>query len=250
MLRSPLGNEAVMRPLKISETVARDIVHDIVTRGLTTGDRLPSESVMLEDYGVSRESMREGLRLLEVQGLISLRRGPGGGPVVERVDPANLGRVSTLYYHLAGGTYAELFEAWLVSEPMLAERAARHSDRELVREAMAPFIDTMHGNTDDVAEFVRMHTDFHAIVARLANNRVLELTLEAIGSIVTHHVVVRADPRDVEEELEHGHAQIARAISAGQATKARRLMEAHIQHLVDYYSDEIGEQMNDFIEWQ
>jgi GntR family transcriptional regulator, transcriptional repressor for pyruvate dehydrogenase complex len=81
---------------------------------------------MVEQYAVNRESRREGLRLLEVQGLITLRRGPGGGPVVDRLDPANLGRISTLYYHLAGGTYAELFEAWAIAETILAERAARN----------------------------------------------------------------------------------------------------------------------------
>ena len=94
---------------------------------------------MLEEYGVSRESLREGLRLLEVQGLITIRRGPGGGPSVGHVDPANLGRVSTLFYHLAGGTYAELFEAWILTEPILAERAARNEDRDAVKKAMAPF---------------------------------------------------------------------------------------------------------------
>ena len=77
--------------------------------------------------------------MLEVQGLITIRRGPGGGPSVGHVDPANLGRISTLYYHLAGGTYAELFEAWVVTEAILAERAARNDDRPSCTDAMAPF---------------------------------------------------------------------------------------------------------------
>ena len=96
-------SDSVTRTLKTSESVARDIVHDIVSGGLRTGDRLEPEALMLEQYGVSRESLREGLRLLEAQGLISIRRGPGGGPIVGRVDPANFGRMSTLFYHLVGG---------------------------------------------------------------------------------------------------------------------------------------------------
>ena len=95
---------------------------------------------MLQQYGVSRESLREGLRLLEVQGLISIRRGPGGGPIVGAVDPANLGRMSTLFYELAGATYAELLEAWVVAETYIAELAARNPDRAAVREAMAPYL--------------------------------------------------------------------------------------------------------------
>src|SRR5215207_8453406 len=96
---------ALNRPLKTAETVARDIVRDIVARELRPGDRLPSEGAMLEEYGVSRESLREALRLLEVHGLITIRRGPGGGPSVGQVEPANLSRMSTLFYHLAGATY-------------------------------------------------------------------------------------------------------------------------------------------------
>jgi GntR family transcriptional repressor for pyruvate dehydrogenase complex len=241
-------HSAVDRPLKMSETVARDIVHDIISRGLSTGDRLSSEAAMLEQYGVSRESLREGLRLLEVQGLITIRRGPGGGPSVGHVDPANLGRISTLYYHLAGGTYAELFEAWVVTEAILAERAARNDDRTLVREAMAPFSAPVR-HAEDMAEFVDSHAHFHSVIGRLAGNRVLELTLQAMAQIVTHHVVVNTDPRELEGEIDRDHMEIARAIAAGHAAKARTLMEGHILSMVEHLTGQIGD-LDDLIEWR
>src|SRR5215207_8330843 len=62
---------------KTSEVVAMQIVKDIVDRGLVEGDRLPLEAAMVREYRVSRASLREALRLLEVQGLISLRPGRG-----------------------------------------------------------------------------------------------------------------------------------------------------------------------------
>jgi GntR family transcriptional repressor for pyruvate dehydrogenase complex len=250
--RHPAGGGALNRPLKTSETVARDIVHDIVTRGLKTGDRLSSEAAMLEQYGVSRESLREGLRLLEVQGLIAIRRGPGGGPSVGNVDPANLGRISTLFYQLAGGTYAELFDAWVVAESILAERAARNEDRAAVAAAMEPFWTPPppHQPETDVLDFVQSHTHFHGIVGYFAHNRVLELMLQTVGQIVTHHFIINADPRDVEDEIDRDHAQIARAIAAGRPSSARRLMEAHIQGLVDFCREQMGDQMDDFIEWR
>src|SRR5262245_25891586 len=115
---------AVTRAIKTSESVARDIIRDVVRLRLRTGDGLPNEAAMIAQYGVSRESLREALRLLEVQGLITLRRGPGGGPIVGQIDPANLGRTSTLYFHVAGSTYQELFDAWVLTEKVQAELAA------------------------------------------------------------------------------------------------------------------------------
>src|SRR4051795_5443988 len=124
----------LLRPLKTSETVARDIVQQIVSAGLGDGDSLPSEARMLEQYSVSRESLREGLRLLETQGLITIRRGPGGGPLVGTADATNLGRVSTLYFHMARASYAELFDAWIIAESLIAEYAARNPDAQLRKE--------------------------------------------------------------------------------------------------------------------
>jgi DNA-binding FadR family transcriptional regulator len=241
---------AALRSLKAAEGVARDIVDDIVTAGLKEGDGLPSEAAMLTQYGVSRETLREGLRLLEVQGLISIRRGPGGGPIVGAVDPANLGRTSTLYYHLAGATYGELFEAWVFSECLTAELAAMNPDRPAVREAMEPFLVLPEPKAEDLDEFVVRHTNFHSAVASLARNRVLQLSLMVVGQIITHHVAVNADPRSARDTIEHDHAEIAAAIIARRRKRARDAMEAHIRAVTDFYRAELGPQMSDIIEWR
>src|SRR5439155_15826548 len=119
---------------KTSERIALEIVHDIVAQGLQAGDHLPLEAAMVEHYGVSRASLREALRLLEVQGLIALKPGPGGGPVVGSVDAPSLARTTTLYFHLGGMTYGELYQTQEMLEPLCAELAARHPDRETVQE--------------------------------------------------------------------------------------------------------------------
>jgi DNA-binding FadR family transcriptional regulator len=232
--------------------VARDIVHDIVSRGLKPGDTLPSEASMLAQYRVSRQSLREGLRLLESQGLISLRRGPGGGPVVGHLDPGNLGRVATLYYHLAGATYEELLEAWVMAERTLAGLAAANPDRERVREAMEPYVAGKHpADTEDgIEEFAVAHSRFHACIAELAHNRVLELSLQAIGQIIVHHVVLGADPRGHEGELLKSHAKIARAITAGSERRAKTAMEAHIRSEVEFYRSHLGGKRHGIIDWQ
>ena len=133
-----VNREDRRRTMKTSERVALDIVHDIVAQGLGTGARLALEAAMAQQYGVSRASLREALRLLEVQGLIHLKPGPGGGPAVGTVEPANLARTASLYFHLGAATYGQLMQAQVLIEPLCAQLAAQHPDR---REVMAPFID-------------------------------------------------------------------------------------------------------------
>lgn len=244
-------SDAVTRALKTSERVARDVAHDIIAQRLSPGDSLPAEAAMLEHYGVSRESLREGLRLLEVQGLISIRRGPGGGPVVGAVDPANLGRISTLYYHMSGATYRELFEAWQLSEGILAERAARNPDAARRQALMAPYL----GDADAVStpeqidEYVQSQTKFHTAIGSLAGNRVLELSLQVFGQIVTHHVAVLDDPRTLASEIAHDHHRLARAVVAGHSTRARTIMEEHIGSVAAFTEAHLGSTFDDFIEW-
>ena len=240
----------MLRPLKIAETVARDIVHDIVDSGLTHGDGLAPEAKMLEHYGVSRESLREGLRLLEAQGLITLRRGPGGGPVVGTVDPANLGRVSTLYYHLVGATYDELFDAWVVAECYLAERAARNPDRKVVRDTLSPYL-VEDEQIEDLEAYIAHHTDFHTALGTLAGNKVMQLSLMSIGAIVTHHIAFVDDPRAVRELIHDDHAAIARAVINGQPVKARDGMSDHLMRIRAYYEgNKAGEMLDSLIEWR
>ena len=242
--------DAIFRPLKTSEAFARDLVREIVNKGLRTGDKLPSEAVMLEQFRLSRESLREGLRLLEVQGLISLRRGPGGGPIVGHLDPASLGRTSTLFYHLAGGTYAELLEAWVVTETLLAERAARNDDRAAVRAAMEPYLAIREGREEDIREFMLDQARFHSVLASLANNRVLEVMLQTIGQIVAHHLLGHADPRNDRERIEADHVAVAKAVVAGSPHKAASAMEQHIEAMIETFKDHLGAQLHEFIDWR
>ena len=243
------GN-GLTRPPKTSETVARAITRDIIRDGRQPGDPLPSEATMLAQYDVSRESLREALRLLEVQGLVAIRRGPRGGPSVCTVDPANLGRVSTLYYHLAGATYRELWEAWILAETILAERAASNPDDAARTAAMAPYLDDGGQPADESETLVHDHIAFHAAVASLAQNRVLEIALQTMGQIVSHHFVTTDDPRQLRSMIHDDHRQLARLITAGDAHEARALMEAHTRKMADIAGNNLGTLSDDFIEWQ
>jgi GntR family transcriptional regulator, transcriptional repressor for pyruvate dehydrogenase complex len=233
------------RTLKTSERVAVDIVHDLVERGLSTGDRLPLEAEMVQQYAVSRESVREALRLLEVQGLIRLKPGPRGGPVVGSVDPAHLARTTSLYFHLSSATYAQLFDTQTLLEPLCASRAAEHPDRRAV---MEPF--TAASTPDDVRAYHLFTGDFHVAVYRLVDNSVLSLLTQAVTRMVTDHIVSTMDPVELHGSILEEHVVLARTISFGHASRASHLMREHFEAQHDYYAQRSPERLADLIEWR
>jgi DNA-binding FadR family transcriptional regulator len=241
-----LGIDPSRRVVKTSETVALSIVHDIVAQGLSTGDRLPLEAAMLAQYRVSRASLREALRILEVQGLISLKPGPGGGPVVGRVDARYLARTATLYFHLGGMTYGQLFETQEEFEPLCAARAALHPDR---REALQEFIDSPQV-PDGLSEYHVATRHFHDVVYELAANPVLALVTKSISSIITLHIVSTMDPVEMHDSILAEHVLIARAIVAGHANKARDLTAEHFRAQHDFYRRNAPSRVDDLIEWR
>ena len=201
---------------------------------------------MVEQYGVSRASLREALRLLEVQGLIRLKPGPAGGPVVGMVQASNLARTATLYFHLASGDYHEVLATQLLLEPLCAELVAQHSER---REAMAPFLKALP--VEPEADSYRAATvDFHTTVYRLTANNVLRLLTEAVTHIVTSHVVATMDPVELRPRIADEHAVLARAIAGATPAKASRVMKEHFAAQHDYYRAHYPDRLDRLIEWR
>lgn len=242
---TPRPMDGRRRTVKTSERIALEIVHDIVAQGLRTGDRLPLEAAMVQQYGVSRASLREALRLLEVQGLIRLKPGPGGGPVVGTVEAANLARTATLYFHLGAATYDELLETQVLLEPMCAQLAATHPER---RRAMEPYFEPAPLEPEEA--YRQSTVDFHAAVYELTANPVLQLLTEAVTHIVSDHVVATMDPIELRPAIADEHAVIARAVAAGHADKAHRVMTQHFKTQHDYYRKNWPARLGRLIEWR
>jgi DNA-binding FadR family transcriptional regulator len=238
---------AAGRQLKTAELVALDIVRDIVGQSLKPGDPLPLEPEMLAHYGVSRSSLREGLRLLETQGLITIRPGPGAGTVVSDVSPHNLGRTMTLHFHMANSSYDELLRTWSTLEPIVAELAARNPDEARRREAMKPFL---NGIAEDCMPAISAGLSFHDAVADLAENATLSILCRAVGFIVSDQVLASGNRQRLETFIVDEHADLARSIIAGDALRTADLMRQHIAHLIEdfqaYWPTKIGER----IAWQ
>jgi DNA-binding FadR family transcriptional regulator len=112
------------RPPKLPMVLAQRILDDIDHRGLGTGDRLPGERAMCEDYQVGRATLREALRILEDRGVVQLRSGRLGGPIVQEVSPAEVSAHMALTLRRLALPDAAALDVWRVLSDAAATLAA------------------------------------------------------------------------------------------------------------------------------
>lgn len=231
------------RPAKVSEIVARRVLNEMAAQGLEAGARLPSEAVMLEKYGVARGSLREALRLLEFQGFIRIRPGVGGGPVVSEATTRDFARVSSMFFHRAGATIEELFDARMSLEAQMAAHAALSRDPEL----MAQLRRSIELGPEDDSR-VR---DFHDIITGLSDNRVLNLLARSIKDMYVERVREVSFSDETREQVVAAHQDIASAIFDGDATGAAELMREHMAHYFQLaVVDNMPGLLSEVIDWR
>jgi DNA-binding FadR family transcriptional regulator len=239
------------RTEKLSEVLAREIVRDL--RDLEPATMLPPEAVMLDKYRVGRASLREALRLLEVQGLIVIRPGPGGGPMVAQADSIHYGRTSSLYYHMLGATYHDVVKARAVIEPALARSVAEQQDPDHLA-ALEDFLASQKANTaapgteEDYQRYVRESSGFHSMLAGLAGNPVLSLAAHSLQDVLLDRVHGLFPP-DERLGVEQAHAKIAKAIIKGDAAGVERMMREHMLEYVQAAEDRHPGMMDETVDW-
>lgn len=235
------------RSLKTSELIAREIVREISEAKLQPGAALPHENTMVARYQAGRASVREALRLLEAQGLIYLKPGRNGGPVLARTGPQQLGQMLTLYLRMSGATYGDLAEFMRTVSPRLAELAAQNPNRELVMKTM--------GKTDSnpcaLVDADPAEDGPHALVNHLAGNPVLTMFADAVDAVFSSHATAATGGgRDFAEQASAEHKAIAEAVIAGKGRKARELMAEHIDHIVEWVGARVPGLLDKTIEWK
>ena len=215
-----------LRPLKTAERIALAIVREIVELGLVAGDPLPKEADLTRKYSASRASVREALRLLEVQGLIEVHRGSHVGTTVGEVRAASLARTLTLYFHMAGTTYDEILNTWSAIEPLLVESAAANPDRHRVNELMGPFAELEEYEWET-------YVNLHDAVFTLASNRALAFLGRAVGMLSA--IMLRDVSEERVGEFSADYRRIANAVLAGDAALSREAMSQHIAQVIEMH---------------
>jgi DNA-binding FadR family transcriptional regulator len=218
-----------IRQSRASGEIVSQIERAIFASELTSGDRLQSERELAEQFGVSRITVRDALRVLEARGLIRVKVGATGGAFVADANTDRVAESISTLIKLKRMTLSELAEARKVVEAATAELAANRAD--------AAAVSRLQQNVERARPLLReaithadASMDFHVELARAAGNEVLEATVEAYRELLVPSI------RDLRDEksgraTQKAHEELVEAVRRHDAEGAREIM---LTHLADF----------------
>lgn len=192
---------------------------------LAPGHRLPAERELAEMFGVSRSSLRQALKVLEIMGVISQR--VGDGTYLNTAAPSILAEPMEFLILLDGLSFHELMEARLIVEPELAARAAARATPEDIAE-LRQALTEMEENQQDHARFTENDLLFHKTIFRIAGNRVCTLMFTVVHQSLERLIHLTSQLVEPEHTLQL-HRRIFVAIRRKDADDARRRMTEHLE---------------------
>jgi DNA-binding FadR family transcriptional regulator len=220
---------------KASGILADRLREGILDGRYAAGLPLPTERDLAEESGLSRASVREALRVLEVEGLIATSSGRNGGSVPQLPNDAALQRSIGLFIRSRRIRFAELLQVRSAIEPPLARLAAQHrDDRDLA--TLDSLAEALQAAYDATAEWTRVNIDWHSAVVAASHNDLLIAFWKAIGPIRTAASglddVINSPA--VRSSVIQAHRRVVEAIRAGDGDAAERRMARHIGAYVQH----------------
>jgi DNA-binding FadR family transcriptional regulator len=219
------------RPVQVAEAI-KDWV---VEQGLQAGDRLPNEAELIERFGMAKGTVREAMRILEAQGLIKTRTGPGGGSFVHEVSRQRAKALLGNYFYFKDLTIGNIYQLRLTLEPELAASlAGKLSDDVLtsLEENIATYSEPAASLDEERDQHVAS-LRFHAILAEQAKNPLLGFVIDFMVNLLTDLTVYRRlySPPNIELWKQgHDHQrQLVIALREGNADEAKAIMSDHME---------------------
>lgn len=238
-----------VRSRHVAELIADDLREQILDGELADGDFLPRQEDLVENFRASRPSVREALRILETEGLISVRRGKFGGAMVHPPDDRTAAHTMGMVLRSRRVSVDDLSSALEHIEPICAALCASRPDRhEEVVPSLQVLNDKAREQLDDPRAFTTVSRSFHEQLVALCGNDTVILVVGALETVWSAHAEVWANTN---QSLGHGmpelderrrgleeHELLVQLIAAGDVEAASRQAKRHLAWVPVYAVDE------------
>jgi GntR family transcriptional repressor for pyruvate dehydrogenase complex len=229
---------------RIAEIVADELRRQIIDGELADGDLLPRQEVLVDQFNVSLVSLREALRILETEGLVSVRRGNRGGAIVHAPAKTSAAYMLGLVLQSEYVRLTDLGVALQELEPTCAALAARRADRmdTLVPE-LKDLNESMAQQIEDAPVFTDIGRQFHDLLVRGCGNHTMIAVVGSLESLWTSHeqqwaadTAARGSypPISKRRAVLNTHVRLTEVIEGGDVDRARRLASRHLADAQTY----------------
>lgn len=229
-----------LRPQKRADLIVDEIKRWIVAERKQPGDRLPTEKALIELFGCSKGTIREALKSLEVQGLVSVKTGPQGGASLVSVSYEHAAQPLRNYLHFQNITGRQLYALRKVLQPELAAsvvgRLAGEDFAELERSVAicaSPARDNAERQAQRLAEL-----DFHVTLAKRCPDPLLALMCRFLDDLLRDLVIYRKvrlpEQRAFSRSNLDYHRALVDAYRKEDVAAVRKLMIEHMEEAEHY----------------
>ena len=235
---------------RVAEMIAATMRDRIVSGEIEDGALLPKQDDLLEEFRVSRPSIREALRILETEGLITVRRGNMGGAVAHAPTARDAAYMFALALQSRDTNFEDLAGALTLVEAACAALCAGRKDRKsAVVKVLRSNIDKRRELLGEGLEFARLSRDFHDNLVASCGNKTMILvagTLEALWSSQEERCAdaTAADESHAQLRLRRStladHKRIVDAIDAGNPDLAEKVTRRHLEEARPYLLEQRG----------
>src|SRR5262245_8707352 len=213
------------------QRIADELRRRIVSGRFAEGERLGREPELVARFGVSRPSLREALRILEAEGLISVVRGARGGVIVHEPDHRLAARTAALVLQARNVSLADVHQARALLEPAVVRVVAGSRGRRAAAAELRRRIDEQRGVILDPGAFAQANLRFHEQLVARAGNRTLSIVAEMLNEIVSRAAVDKVAARSSVASRERGirsQERLVSLVAAGRAADAEAHWREHM----------------------
>jgi GntR family transcriptional repressor for pyruvate dehydrogenase complex len=217
---------------KVSQNITDQIRNAIFEGRLKPGDKLPSEKELVEKFKVSKATLREALRSLEVLGFLEIRKGVSGGAFVTEVDMTKARDSFTNFLLFKNLSLKDLSEVRLLLEPYIAEKATLVITQEDLSRLEELIKESEHAMKNDIAfESRKDEIEFHRIIASITGNPILMFILDFVENLLIDTKEILKPGKDFSGEVLRAHKRIYSGLLERNVKKVHEEMVRHIREV-------------------
>lgn len=234
---SQAGAVPVQRVRKAYEQVADQLRELILAGTVAPEERLPNEQTLAQEFGVSRATVREALRVLTSESLVRTAKGAGGGSYVTRPSIDRISEVLRSNIGLLSQSHDVTLEEFLEARECLEVPAVRFAAQRRSEVDIQRLAESIPGDplALGIQEQFSHNRDFHSAIVQISRNTLLAIATQPVFSVLQTNLARSALGRSVHQHINEDHRKITDAIVRQDSEAAADEMLRHLAYLRPHY---------------